>query len=143
MIRRLLVTKALVAALEAGTGKRCGHGRLPVVPTTGAAVEPPYLVLYPLDRTDSGSPLGNAGDWTELEYQLTAVGGARLDQAEWMDDKGQEVLVGQTSSGVFTTAIAIPGHVLAGRRLVGGGVPDEAGGIVSIVSRYVLTVTGA
>lgn len=142
MIRRLAVTKALVDALEAGTGKRCGHGRLPVNPD-GTPVEPPYLVLYPIDRTDDGSPLGDAGDWVDLEYQLTAVGGRRPDQAEWMDDRGATVLLEQTDGGAFVHPITIPGLVVTGRRRSGGGGVDDADGIVSLPSRYTVTVTGA
>ena len=142
MIPRLPITKALVATLEAGTGKRCGHGRLPLTPA-GGSVEPPYLVLYPTDRTVDGPPLGDAGSWAELEYQTTAVGGTRLDQAEWMDDKAAQVLLGQQSTGAFLYPITVAGLIVVGRRLVEGGVADEQGGIVSLTSRYVLTVTGA
>lgn len=141
-VSRLQVTKAVRALLETGTGKPCGHGRLPTT-AAGAAATAPYTVLYLVGGDLSGPPLGDDGDTAELLYQVTSVGGARPDQAEWMGDKACEVLVGKTPAGAFLHPLEVAGlRVLARRLAEDVGVSSE-GGTVSHVARYTVTVTGA
>lgn len=142
-VPRLAVTKALRAALEAGTGKPCGWGRLPTLPD-GSPAPPPYTVLSLAGAAHTaGSPLvDRTGDVAELLYQVTSVGGTRADQAEWMADRAEDVLLGQTASG-FRHPIVVPGARVLARRLADDVGGRTEGGIVSHVTRYILTVTGA
>lgn len=135
---RLPVGKALVTLLETGTGKRCGYGRLPTDPA--GPVAPPYMVLQPITRTEDGSPLGTPDqqvDWQVQLWQVTSVGGDRMDQAVWMNDRSHAVLVGPT-------LLVVAGMSVVRRELADDAGPEEGpGGIVSLVSRYAITVTGA
>lgn len=141
---RLPLTRALLAAIAAGTGRPCGHGVIPR-DSQGTPASVPYAILDSLPGLFSGPPFADWQADAVWTYQLTAVG-ERADQVEWLADRSRTVLVGRSADDWVTPLVA-PGLEVIDRELVvdGGGDPVDGnrGNIISYVQRFTITVTPA
>lgn len=138
----LPVLKAVQSLLQTHTGKPFGLMRLPL-DGAGHPVTGQYGIVHPVTRMDTGAPFGDGGDWSEQHVQVTVLG-ERGDQAVWLQDKSREVMIGQNGDGSYVHPLTVVGMKVLQRRLdVELGPGDDSGGIVPLVSRYVVVVTGA
>lgn len=142
MIDSRVFTKALAAALAAGTGKPVGRGRRP------DGNPDHYYILYRVDRDTGGAYFTDLNEDATLTYQVTCVSAKNVglpdsfgtqDQLEWLEDKAREVILGRHPvTRVWLHDISVPGiRVLARRADVeAGGTPDPTDGIMSSASRF-------
>lgn len=85
------LTDQVIAVLKAGAltvGDGVGNTK---VDGSGVALTPPFVVVYPLVQTRDGS-LEDA--WSDVDkwFQITGEG-VRRDQAEWLGDRVEELLI--------------------------------------------------
>jgi hypothetical protein len=100
VIERRPVTAGLKALLAELTGRPVGVRTVPLT-ATGAPVEPPYTLLYPLDDADDDNTLADNNKAMVSDYQATFVSGPLPghpdsrggdEQAQWMADRGRKVV---------------------------------------------------
>ena len=132
------VTSALLAALRT-SGFAIGDHEAPVpVPD-----DEPYSIL---DHIPGGWAWGAAlVDHTAgaaLVYQTSTIG-QRRDQAQALDDRLRELVLGRTAGGAYVTPITPVGLVVVDRDLDAFGGVDVEKEVVTVTSRYRLTVTPA
>ncbi|MCI0678526.1 MAG: hypothetical protein L0Z63_05735 [Actinobacteria bacterium] len=80
---------AIVARLEASTGKSIGKANAPEDVTT------PYAVVYPLPDVDSDGTLDDPDSDVWWGFQITGVG-KDMDEAQWMQAEARAALLGWT-----------------------------------------------
>lgn len=83
------VREAIVTRLSSSTGKSIGEANAPSSVTT------PYGVFYPLPDQDSDGSLTDPDSDVWWEFQVTGIG-ADLDEAQWMQNKIREAMLGWT-----------------------------------------------
>lgn len=137
----LPITNALVALLEAQTGRPVGRGSAPLAGGVVADLEDgPYAIVYQLAGGSTWGPmLYGPDEASQLPYQVTSVG-KRGDQADWMADRVRQVMVGRTD-GTLTHALVVPGLTILDREFSAYGGQDRDGDVVSVPDTYMLHVT--
>lgn len=142
MIDSRAFTKALAAALAAGTEKPVGRGRRP------DGNPDHYYILYRVGRVTGGAYFTDLNEDATLTYQVMCVSARDVDlpdsfgtqdQLEWLEDKARQVILGRNPvTRAWLHDISVPGiRVLARRADVeAGGTPDATDGIMSSASRF-------
>jgi hypothetical protein len=143
VIDRGAVSAALQVMIARATGRPCGLGKLPMADGKPSTV--PYTVLYPLGGQVGGAPLTDASEDAIFVYQLTSVGG-RVDQAEWMADRGRRAVLERTASGAHQYLLEVPGVDVWARELDaddGIDTATSAEGVVTSSQRYRFRATSS
>lgn len=156
MIARRPVTAAVKQLIEDLTGYPVGVRTVPMDPTTGAPVPPPYTLLYPLDHTSDDNTLADRHSAAMSEYQATFVSGKRPgasgstgrdEEAQWLADRGRRVIERPADgSPGYEHPLTIPGVGCYRReaREAGGTQNAEDAIITSVIRfRFFLEETGA
>lgn len=133
------VTDAVIGLLEAA-GLTVGDGVAETA--SGAALTPPYAVVYPVSDVLSG-PVASVSADADRTVQVTYVGVSR-EQAQWAADKGAVALLGADHRAVTVAGRALTGSIRHGG---GGGVlrDDDTAGppLFYAPQRYVVPTTPA
>lgn len=149
MIRTRLVTNALNALLEAGSGMPVGEGVIP----DGNPSE--YYILHFIDRQTHGAPMTDLNEDCTLIYQVDCISARDIsdpdshgtqDQMEWLGDKAREVFLGRDPvTRKWLHDLVVPGARVIGRGpgAEAGGTPDAPDGIMSSASRFSFELTTA
>lgn len=140
-----LLTSALIALLErpvsgGGTGRAVFDQRW-----KGTTPTFPYVVVRRVGGVPGEGPFLTAPDADPtIHYQVDAVG-SRRDQAEKLDDRVREAVLGRTETGGFRTTLNLPGWVICERSSLGvapvdvhGTPPNET---FVVPSQYALSLT--
>lgn len=106
------VTDAVEAHLDASLNATVTSGDR--TDDLGNLIDPPVVVVYPIDGGSWLLTLDNSWDDLEAPYQLTCVGAGR-EQAEWLADESRAVMLGSLPAGVKrvrpdTTAGVMPDY---------------------------------
>jgi hypothetical protein len=147
VIQRLPVTQGLKELLATLTGYPVGLRSVPL-DDAGNPVQPPYTLLYPLDRTDADGTLADKGAAQIADYQATFVSGPVAgqpdsrggdEQAQWMTDRGWKVVErpADGSPGYAHPLNVGPGQDCYHREArEAGGTDDQNDAIITSVIRY-------
>ena len=148
MIDRRPVTAAFAQLLATLTTRPVGTMTVPLDPTSGQPVPPPYTLLYSLDQDNDDGTLADTGNCTVATYQATFVSGpapgkpdsrGTLEQVEWLADKARAVTARPADgSPGFAHALTIPGGVTCYHRETRdtGAMSDQNDAIISYVIRF-------
>jgi len=110
-------TKPLYAAITTlleGTGKAVGQARRP------ESAVAPYMVLYPLPDSSNEGSISDPHQIAIQLFQVTCVGDT-MAEAQWMQAKAREALLGITPSFTGATPIELD---------LGSGVRRDPDGVV-------------
>lgn len=147
MIQRLPVTQGLQALLASLTGKPVGLRSVPL-DAKGSPVQPPYTLLYPLDRNDDTATLADNQRAAVLDYQATFVSGPTPgvpnsrggdEQAQQLADRGWKVVERPADgSPGYLHALNVGAGVTCWRREAreAGGTSDPGDAIITSVIRF-------
>lgn len=120
--------------------------RIEVAGQVGAQlVDPPYVVLIPLDASYSGPPFTAPDADVSWPYQVTMVAKTGLT-LEWMRDKVVDLWLGRTAGGVFLHPFTVDGQYVMDRRPSDDTGSEPLGGdqgaiTVSTTLRFTVDVT--
>lgn len=135
-------TAVLTAVRTAVDPFEVGDGEPPR--SIGASFEPgafvPYAVMFPSSGGTTEGPFAypDAGAW--VPYQFTSVGETRL-QAESLQGKIRDAMIGTQAGGSYPVAISGSGFVVMRRRLVnGGGGTRREGSVFNSVDVFTVQV---
>jgi hypothetical protein len=93
------LTAAVVARLISETGKAIGKTKSP-------GGDPPYAVVHPQSDIESEGSLSDPHEQVTSTFQVTSVGDD-LDEAQWMQYKVRQALIGWTPSITGATPIEL------------------------------------
>jgi len=117
---------AAVTTLLAGTGKSVGQAQRP---EAGVA---PYMVLYPLPDTRNEGGLSDPHQIAVQTFQVTCVGDT-MAEAQWMQAKAREALLGVTPAFTGATPIEL--------QLGSGVLRDDDGVVFYTTDRFTIYVS--
>jgi hypothetical protein len=94
------LTNELKSVVATGTGRQIGDGTAPATPLL------PYAVLYPIPSPSHDGDLSSPDRDRTWSYQFTSVGQTR-DQTQWMADKIQDSIEGDTFAPAGITIMSL------------------------------------
>lgn len=147
MIARRPVTAAVKQLIEDLTGYPVGVRTVPMDPTTGNPIPPPYTLIDPLDHIIDDGTLADRHTTAVSDYQATFVSGKRPTQtgstgrdeeAQWLADRGRRVIERPADgSPGYAHPLTIPGVGCYRREArEAGGTQDAEDAIITSVIRY-------
>jgi hypothetical protein len=120
------LTAAIVSRLQTQTGKAIGKATSP-----GGA--PPYAVVYPIFGAPAEMSLNDSQMLVTPLFQVTSIGDD-LDEAQWMQHKARQALLGWTPGITGATRIEMDQENLL-------AATDLEGPVTSVADRFRLSLS--